>query len=109
MNKDGRVLRLVNNISNGKKTYAQVKREIDGIENKFGELDLLYQVEDRTDLDYAQKLINDVRIGVYSKESILKLGMIYNNQGQRYKKEKICICIIALVILLLIGLLMLLI
>lgn len=107
MDRNDRIIRLINNISKGKRTYKQVKRELDAIENKFGKLDLLYKVEDRNDLEYAQKIIDDAYIGGYSRESILKLSMIYGDKCQRYMQVKVFICIVVFIVLLVIGLLIL--
>lgn len=101
MDINSRVLHLINSISAGKRTYAQVERDIKLIEKKYGQLDMLYEVEDRMDEDYVKKLIEDAHFGVYSKKSILKIADIYDEKSQSYirKRNTVIAVVLALLIL----------
>ena len=49
MDKRTSVHRLIDRIDSGKISFENVKKQIDKIEQEFGALDLLYDVENRND------------------------------------------------------------
>jgi hypothetical protein len=99
LDKNRAVLKLVNQIDAGKRTYAQTVREIKRIEKRGGALDMLYQIEDRMDQAYMEELVKYAHMGIYSKDSILKMAAINDERSKKYWKRS---CIFASIILLVI-------
>ena len=70
---DKAVAKLIKRISKGSISKGAAIRELNSIERKYGSLDMLYDISDRTDSDYYEELLTDYRMGVYSRTSILKM------------------------------------
>lgn len=76
MDKKTRVHQLIERIDSGRVSLDEVKKQIQEIEKKYGSLDLLYDVDDRTDQSYYEDLLCNARLGIYNKESLLKMAEI---------------------------------
>ena len=76
MDKRTSVHRLIDRIDSGKISFENVKKQIDKIEQEFGALDLLYDVENRNDQLYYEELLSEARLGIYNRESLLKMAEI---------------------------------
>ena len=67
MDKRTSVHRLIDRIDSGKISFENVKKQIDKIEQEFGALDLLYDVENRNDQLYYEELLSEARLGIYNR------------------------------------------
>ena len=64
---------LINQISKGTISKSGAYRKLDYLEKKYGPIEMLYDVSERTDAAYFDELLSDFRMGIYSKESIRKM------------------------------------
>lgn len=87
MDRNEAVLRLVKKISDGKCTYSKTSRILDSIERKYGSIDMLCEVEERQDKEYLQILVSDARMGIYSRESILKMASINDQKSKKNERK----------------------
>lgn len=76
MNKENSVLRLINRIDKGLVSPKTALQQVEKIEQEYGPLDLLYDVDDRDDEEYYKELITNAKLGVFNKESIIKMAEI---------------------------------
>ena len=71
---------LVNRITKGTISKSSAYRKLNALEKKYGHIDMLYDVDTRTDQSYYDELLSDFRMGIYSKESITKMIEIRASQ-----------------------------
>lgn len=64
---------LVNQISKGTISKNGAYRKLESLVKKYGPIEMLYDVSDRTDEAYFIELLSDFRMGIYSKDSIVKM------------------------------------
>lgn len=100
MDKDERILALINKIDSGKVSSEGVAKYLDEIEKKYGPIELLYETEDRDDEEYYEKLLSDARMGLFNRQSILKMAEIKCPEKSNDKKKKIVFLGIVLVFVL---------
>lgn len=86
VNKDAQIIKLVSQIDSGKLSPETVRRLLERFEARFGALDMLYDVESRTDKAYYEELLSNARIGIYNKESLIKMAELrYNGTNESCK------------------------
>ena len=73
MMNDKAVSLLVDQISKGTISKRNAYRKLESIDKKYGPIEMLYDVSDRSDASYFDELLSDFRMGIYSKESIKKM------------------------------------
>ena len=78
--KDKAYSALVNRITKGTVSKSSAYRRLNSLEKKYGHIDMLYDVDVRTDQAYYDELLSDFRMGIYSKESISKMIEIRASQ-----------------------------
>lgn len=76
MNVDLEVTKLIKKIDNGGISKSEVIKQIDRLERFYGAFDLLYDVCERDDPDYYEELKSDALIGLYNRNSLLKMAEI---------------------------------
>ena len=64
---------LVNRISKGTISKSGAYRKLESLIKKYGSIEMLYDVSDRTDEAYFDELLSDFKMGIYSKDSIKKM------------------------------------
>ena len=64
---------LVNRISKGTISKRGAYRNLESLVKKYGPIEMLYDVSDRTDAAYFDELLSDFKMGIYSKDSIKKM------------------------------------
>lgn len=89
MDKDEKILTLINKIDSGKVTFESVAKYLDEIEKKYGPIELLYEMEDRSDAEYYEKLLSDARMGLFNRQSILKMAEMKCPEKSNDKKKKL--------------------
>ena len=99
------VHRLIDRIDSGKISFENVKKQIDKIEQEFGALDLLYDVENRNDQLYYEELLSEARLGIYNRESLLKMAEIRLSEqpGKRPIPTKTLVIGSALLLIVIVG------
>ena len=105
MDKRTSVHRLIDRIASGKISFENVKKQIDKIEQEFGALDLLYDVENRNDQLYYEELLSEARLGIYNRESLLKMAEIRLSEqpGKRLIPTKTLVIGSALLLIVIVG------
>lgn len=105
MDKRTSVHRLIDRIDSGKISFENVKKQIDKIEQEFGALDLLYDVENRNDQLYYEELLSEARLGIYNRESLLKMAEIRLSEqpGKRPIPTKTLVIGSALLLIVIVG------
>ena len=105
MDKRTSVHRLIDRIDSGKISFENVKKQIDKIEQEFGALDLLYDVENRNDQLYYEELLSEARLGIYNRESLLKMAEIRLSKqpGKRPIPTKTLVIGSALLLIVIVG------
>lgn len=73
MDKEARVLRLIQKIDSGKISSKEVARTLDQFYQKPGETEIIYEVNDRTDKAYYEELLADAKIGIYNRQSLIRM------------------------------------
>lgn len=100
-NKDAWILRLIDKIDSGSISADEVSRKLDNFEKASGELDIIYAVEDRTDPEYYDELLANARMGIYNRDSLIKMAQIrYADntcQANGYKKNIIIAAILIII------------
>lgn len=94
-NKDTTVLRLINAIDSGRLSPEVTKQKIDVIEKKFGPLNMLYDVDDRDDDSYYEELLTNARLGIFNRDSIIKMAAIkycsiHSNRYDNIRRLIVC-------------------
>lgn len=105
MDKRTSVHRLIDRIDSGKMSFENVKKQIDKIEQEFGALDLLYDVNNRNDQLYYEELLSEARLGIYNRESLLKMAEIRlaEQPGKRPISTKTVVIGSALLLIVIVG------
>ncbi len=110
MDKDARILRLIDKIDSGKISGNEAARMLDQIYKKFGEIEIIYDVNDRTDRAYYEELLSNAKIGIYNRKSLIRMAEInYNGKSSADKKLLFVIggaavlAIIAIIIIIVTG------
>ncbi len=100
-NKDAWILQLIDKIDSGRISADEVSRKLDNYEKASGELDMIYAVEDRTDPEYYDELLANARMGIYNRDSLIKMArMRYTgntSQADGYKKNIIIAAILIVI------------
>lgn len=73
MMNDKAVSILVDQISKGCISKRNAYRKLESIDKKYGLMEMIYDVSDRSDTAYFDELLSDFRMGIYSKDSIRKM------------------------------------
>ena len=92
MDRDAKILRLINQIDSGKMSGAEVERQLDLIDKEYGASKILYDVNDRTDLAYYEELLSDARIGIFNRQSLIRMAEI-RYVGKKAKPRKTALII----------------
>lgn len=110
MDKDARIIRLIGRIDSGKISGNEVTRMYDKICNNSGETEIIYDVSDRNDQAYYEELLADARIGIYNKQSLIRMAELKYKRKCGVDKKKACIiggavvlAIIAIIIIVAVG------
>lgn len=110
MDKDARVLRLIEKIDSGKISGNEVAKILDQIYKDNGNTDILYDVNDRTDQAYYEELLRDARIGIYNRQSLIRMAEIRHKAKNGSDKKKtwiiggsVVLVIIAIIIIIATG------
>ena len=82
MMNDKAISLLVNQLSKGTISKRSAYRKLESIDKKYGPIEMLYDVSDRTDASYFDELLSDFRLGIYSKDSIRKMIEIRANENK---------------------------
>ena len=94
MKNDSRILQLINKIDAGKISPEDVSKFVDLIEKKDGPLDILYDVENRNDEEYYEELVTNARLGVYNRDSLIRMAEIkYSMRKDLDNRKKIAMCV----------------
>lgn len=96
MNKNQAVLKLISKIVDGKCTVSEAEKALNIIERKYGRLDMLCEIENKSDNEYLMVLLEDAKCGIFSRESILKMASINETVSKKYLKNK---CVLSLIII----------
>lgn len=96
MNKNQVVLTLINRIVAGKCTVFETKKALNIIERKYGRLDMLCEIENRSDNEYLMVLLEDAKCGIFSRDSIIKMASINESVSRKYLRNK---CVLSLIII----------
>lgn len=86
MDKETMILQLIKKIDHGAVSASKASKELEMIEQKCGSLDLLFDVEDRNDSEYYNELLTNARMGLYNKESIIKMAEIMYDEKKTITK-----------------------
>lgn len=98
MNGDTRILKLIEKIDAGRISGTEVARQLDQIEQAYGSSYVIYSLSDRTDPVYYEKLLSDARLGIYSRQSLIRMAEIrYAGNGVENKRLAFIIGGVALV------------
>lgn len=94
MKTDSKVLQLISKINARKISPEDVSKILDSIEKNGGTLDILYDVEDRKGEEYYEELFTNAKLGVYNRDSLMKMAEIKYEQKTDSENRKIfAICI----------------
>lgn len=110
MDKDARILRLIERIDSGKVSGNEAARVFDQIYKNSGETEIIYDVNDRTDRAYYEELLSNAKIGIYNRKSLIRMAEI-NYKGKNGVNKKvlyivggaIVLAIIAIIIIIAAG------
>ena len=87
MDKDARILKLIEKIDYGKVSGNEAARMYDQICKNSGETEIIYYVNDRTDRAYYEELLSNAKIGIYNRKSLIRMAEInYNGKSSVDKK-----------------------
>lgn len=75
MDEDARILKLIEKIDSGKVSGDEAARMFDQIYNS-GETEIIYDVNDRTDQAYYEELYSNAKIGIYNRQSLVRMAEI---------------------------------
>lgn len=82
MDKDARILKLIEKIDSGKVSGSEAARMFDQIYKNSGETEIIYDVNDRTDRAYYEELLSNAKIGIYNRKSLIRMAEInYNGKS----------------------------
>lgn len=94
MKNDSRILRLISKIDAGKISPEDVGRILDSIEKQDGPIDILYDVESRRDESYYEDLLMNAKLGIYNRESIIRMAEIrYDDSKDDINKKQLVVYI----------------
>ena len=79
MDKDARILKLIEKIDSGKVSGGEAARMFDQIYKNSGETEIIYDVNDRTDRAYYEELLSNAKIGIYNRKSLIRMAEINYN------------------------------
>ena len=110
MDKDARILRLIEKIDSGKVSGNEVAKILEQIYKNCGETEIIYDVSDRTDLDYYKELLSNAKIGIYNRKSLIRMAEIKYDGNSSFDKRTACmiggavvLVIIAIIIIITVG------
>lgn len=110
MAKDARILRLIDKINSGKISGKEAARMYDQIRNSSGETEIIYNICDRTDQAYYEELLTNAKIGIYNKQSLIRMAELkYKGKSGVNKKKAYIIggaavlAIIAIIVIVAVG------
>lgn len=102
MDKDARILRLIEKIDSGKVSGDEAARMFDQIYKNSGETEIIYDVNDRTDQAYYKELFSNAKIGIYNRKSLIRMAEI-NYKGKSSVDKKVLFAIGGAVVLVIIA------
>ena len=76
MDKDERILKMIEKIDSGKVSGDEAARMFDQIYNNSGETEIIYDVNDRNDQAYYEELYSNAKIGIYNRQSLVRMAEI---------------------------------
>lgn len=88
MDKDARILRLIERIDSGKVSGNEAARVFDQIYKNSGETEIIYDVNNRTDRAYYEELLSNAKIGIYNRKSLIRMAEI-NYKGKTGVDKKV--------------------
>lgn len=88
MDKDAKILRLIERIDSGKVSGNEAARMFDRIYKNSGETEIIYDVNDRTDQAYYEELQSNAKLGIYNKKSLIRMAEI-NYKGKSGVDKKV--------------------
>ncbi len=88
MNKDERILKMIEKIDSGKVSGDEAARKFDQIYNNSGETEIIYDVNDRTDKAYYEELYSNAKIGIYNRQSLVRMAEIKYKGKSGVEKKK---------------------
>jgi hypothetical protein len=91
MNKDERILRLISRIDSGTISSEEVFKRLDMIEKNSNDLYVIYDVNERTDPAYYEELLSNARIGIYNKQSLIRMAEIKYDKKSTLRKKAVLI------------------
>lgn len=91
MNKDARILRLIRKIDSGKISGDKAARMFDRIYNDSGETEIIYDVNTRTDQPYYEELYSNAKIGIYNRQSLIRMAEIKYKGKSGVDNKKVCV------------------
>ena len=110
MDKDARILKLIEKIDSGKVSSTEVARMLDQIYKDSSEAEIIYDVSDRNDQEYYDELLSNAKIGIFNRNSLIRMAEIkYEGKSGIDKKVlylvggAIVLIFIAIVIIITVG------
>ncbi len=76
VDKETRIIKLIEKIDSGKVSGNEVARLLDQIYSNSGETEIIYDVSDRTDQAYYDELLSNAKIGIYNRHSLIRMAEI---------------------------------
>ena len=106
MDKDARILKLIEKIDSGKVSSKDAAIEFDRIYKNSGETEIIYDVNDRTDQAYYEELLSNARIGIFNRQSLIRMAEI-NYKGKNGVDKKVlfiigCVIVLAIIAIIII-------
>ena len=102
MDRDAKILRLIEKIDSGKVSSKEAASIFDQIYKNSGETEIIYDVNDRTDRAYYEELLSNAKIGIYNKKSLVRMAEI-NYKGKSGVDKKVLFVIGGAVVLAIIA------
>ena len=102
MDKDARILRLIEKIDSGKVSGNEAARMLDQIYENSEEPEIIYDVNDRTDQAYYEELRSNAKLGIYNRKSLIRMAEI-NYKGKNGVDKKAFYFIAGVVVLAIIA------
>lgn len=104
MDKDEKILKLIKKIDSGGISCNEASRQLDAIEREHGTSDILYDIENRNDTAYYDELILNARLGIYNRQSLLKMAeMKFEGSPNRNKTNNAALIVGGIILLIVIA------
>lgn len=103
MDKKDKIVKLINKIDSGRINADQTARILDAYEKEYGPLNMIYDVAARDDDKYYEELLDDARIGIYNRQSLIKMAEIKSRNGSTDISQPLNIAYIVFEIIMLVA------